>query len=388
MAVEAMFFIALGLAAYAYVGYPLLVLALSRSWPRPVRAANITPRISLIIAAHNEQATIAQKIENCLELDYPPDNIQIIVASDCSDDATETIAARYASRGVLVHRSPDRLGKSVVQNCAVKAATGEILVFSDATTIYRRDALKEIVKPFADPEVGCVAGQLIYVRDEQTAAAVGCHSYWSYEKFLRNSESRLGSLIGVSGCLYAVRRSSYARIALDMSSDFVIASEMHRQGLRTVYQPSAIAVEKTNVRGHDEFRMRVRVIEQTMSAIHLYRDLLNPFTHGMFAVQLISHKILRYSIPALMIVILAATAALAASSPVFALLLALQVAFYLIALVGWFCERAGVRLGALGLPYYLVLGNAATLVAFVKFLRGEAHVVWEPVRDSATSEGI
>ena len=264
---QVVFIAAIAMMAFIYVGYPALMFALSFVFRRPVRRADITPRVSVIIAAYNEERDIAAKLKNTLALDYPRDRMEIIVASDCSTDRTDEIVRRFRKRGVILHRQPDRFGKTVAQHRAVKVSSGEILVFSDATTMYEPDALRKIVRSFADPEVGCVAGQLIYVDAAASAVGKGCRSYWGYEKFLKRCESQVGSLIGVSGCLYAVRRICHARLANDMIDDFVIATEIHLQGLRTVYEPEAIAMEDTNHRAKDEFRMRVRVIKQTMSAL-------------------------------------------------------------------------------------------------------------------------
>ncbi len=372
----------LALIAYTYVGYPALIYLLSRMFARPVRRAEITPKVSVIIAAYNEQRDIAEKIENTLRLDYPGARLEIIVASDCSTDRTDEIVNSYANEDVILHRRPERLGKSVAQNAAVKFSTGEIIVFSDATTLYQPDAIRKIVRSFADPEVGCVAGHLLYVDRSVTAVGQGCRSYWGYERFIKQSESRLGSLIGVSGCLYAVRRSSYARLALDMSSDFVIATEIHLQGLRTIYDCEAISTEDTNKRGKDEFRMRVRVIEQTLSALHRYKQVFNLRAHPLFGFQMISHKALRYGVPFFLIAIFLSNLLLVGSSEIYNLAFMCQAAFYLTAIVGWICDWLGLRIGPLGLPYYFALANAASLIAFLKFMRGEAHVVWEPIRET------
>jgi cellulose synthase/poly-beta-1,6-N-acetylglucosamine synthase-like glycosyltransferase len=381
------FILSLLLVAYAYVGYPLVIFLWSRLFPRAVRKAAITPRVSLIITAYNEERDIAAKLDNTLALDYPADKMEIIVASDCSSDRTDDIVRGYAGHGVRLHRRPERLGKSVAQNHAVKFAGGEILVFSDATTMYAADAVRQIVRSFADPQVGCVAGQLIYVDNAVTAVGQGCRSYWGYEKFIKESESRAGSLIGVSGCLYAVRRSSYARLALDMSSDFVIASEIHLRGQRAVYERDAVAMEDTNKRGRDEFRMRVRIIEQTYSALHRYRAALRLGEHGLFAFQLISHKVMRYAVPLFLMVAFAANLVLAGEAAFFRLAFIAQAALYLAAAAGGLGERLGLRLGVLALPYYFVLANAASLAAFVHFMRGKAHVLWEPVRESRAASG-
>jgi cellulose synthase/poly-beta-1,6-N-acetylglucosamine synthase-like glycosyltransferase len=387
LVIKIIFILSLSLVAYAYVGYPLLIVILSRLFPRPVRKAEITPKVSLIITAYNEERDIAAKLDNTLALDYPPDRLEIIVASDCSGDQTDDIVRRYEARGVRLHRRPERLGKSVAQNHAVKQANGEILVFSDATTMYLPDAVRRIVRSFADPQVGCVAGQLIYVDKATTAVGRGCRSYWSYEKFIKESESRAGSLIGVSGCLYAVRRSSYARLALDMSSDFVIATEIHLQEQRTVYECEAVAMEDTNKRSRDEFRMRVRVIEQTFSALHRYCAALNLRQHGLFAFQLISHKVLRYAVPFFLIAAFALNLLLVGESPFYRLTFITQAIFYLAAVAGCLGERLHMRLGVLALPYYFALANAASLAAFIQFMRGKAHVLWEPIRESRATSG-
>lgn len=377
----------LALVAYTYVGYPALVYLLSRLFEKPVRRADITPKVSVIIAAYNEERDIAQKIENTLALDYPKAKLEIIVASDCSSDRTDEIISSYAQEGITLHRRPERLGKSVAQNAAMKFSTGEIIVFSDATTLYEPDAIRKIVRSFADPEIGCVAGHLLYVDRSTTAVGQGCRSYWGYERFIKQSESRLGSLIGVSGCLYAVRRSSYVRLAFDMSSDFVIATEIHLQGLRTIYDCEAVSTEDTNKRGRDEFRMRVRVIEQTLSALHRYQEVFNLRAHPLFGFQMISHKVLRYGVPFFLIVAFLSNLWLTGSSWMYNLAFTGQAIFYLAAITGWICDRLGLRIGLLGFPYYFALANAASLVAFIKFMRGESHVIWEPVRETGSTKG-
>jgi cellulose synthase/poly-beta-1,6-N-acetylglucosamine synthase-like glycosyltransferase len=380
--VEVIFILSVALIAYTYLGYPALVCLLSRVWARPVRKADISPRISVIIAAHNEERDIGTKIENTYALDYPPEKLEIIVASDCSTDRTDEIARGYAHRGLIVHRQYERLGKTMAQNSAVQVSSGDILVFTDATTGYEIDALRKLVRPFADAEVGCVSSQLIYVDRSKTTVGLGCRSYWRYEQLIRDSESRLGSMIGVAGCLYAVRRSSYTPLGHDMCSDFVIASEIHMKGLRTVNESEAIALEDTNNRSRDEFRMRVRIMEQTMSALSRYRELLSIRRHGVFALQLLSHKVLRYAVSALLLVVLISNLAIVNQSGVYQATMVLQALFYISAIAGWALTRLGARVGPLAVPYYFVMANIAIVVAFMKHLRGENHVVWDPLRET------
>src|SRR5438093_80553 len=182
MGAEVVFITSCALIAYTYAGYPALAYVLSRLFGRPVRRANITPKVSVIIAARNEERDIAAKIENALPLDYPKDKLEIIVASDCSTDRTDQIVRSYESRGVLLHRQLVRLGKTAAQNQAVRMSSGEILVFSDATTKWHSDSVQRIVRSFADPEVGCVAGQLLYAHPSASAIGRGCRTYWSWEE--------------------------------------------------------------------------------------------------------------------------------------------------------------------------------------------------------------
>jgi cellulose synthase/poly-beta-1,6-N-acetylglucosamine synthase-like glycosyltransferase len=385
---QILFFFAAAAIFYIYLGYPILIFILSRLFPHPVRQTRFTPRVSMIIAAHNEENDIGRKLDNALSLDYPQDKLEIIVASDCSTDGTDRIVNSYRHHhDVILHRQNERHGKTRAQCRAVSVSTGEILVFSDATTMYEPDALQKIVQSFGDSTVGCVAGQLVYIDGKSSVVGKGCRSYWGYEKLLKHSESRLGSLIGVSGCLYAVRRSCHARLASDMIDDFVIATEIHLQGLRTVYEPEAIAKEDTNHRTRDEFRMRVRVIEQTMSAIYRYRDILNPLKHGMFAFQMFSHKILRYTVPAWLVLALVANWFAQEAGSFYQYVFIMQLWVYAAALTGWIAEKAKISLGPLAIPYYFVLVNVAIVFGFVKYMRGQSHVVWEPVRE-ARSQAI
>jgi cellulose synthase/poly-beta-1,6-N-acetylglucosamine synthase-like glycosyltransferase len=383
---QVVFLAAMAMIAFSYAGYPALMFALSLILKRPVRRDDITPRVSVIIAAYNEERDIGAKLKNTLWLDYPRDRMEIIVASDCSTDQTDEIVRGFGAQGVILRQQPERFGKTVAQNRAVKISSGEILVFSDATTMYKRDAIRKIVRNFADPEVGCVAGQLIYANSSSSAVGDGCRSYWGYEKFLKHCESQVGSLIGVSGCLYAVRRICHARLASDMIDDFVIATEIHLQGLRTIYEPEAIAVEDANRRARDEFRMRVRVIKQTLSALHRYRHTLNPFRHKMFAFQMIAHKALRYAVPFLLITAFIASGWGSGSVVWLRFAFIGQLALYGAAIAGLVRERRKLKLGLLAIPYYFALANTASLVAFWKALRGDAYVTWEPIREASNPD--
>ena len=387
---QVVFWLGAAALAYAYVGYPVLVALLSRLRGRAVRrapeGAAFLPAVSVVITAYNEERDLAAKLDNTLALDYPADKLEIIVASDCSSDRTDEIARSYSARGVLLHRQAARRGKTAAQNAAVERARGEIILFSDATTLYRADVLRRMIPNFADESVGCVAGKLVYVDPSNSGVGAGARSYWGYETFLKRHESRASSLIGVSGCLYAVRRSAYVPLYDEACSDFIIATKMVEQNLRAVYEPEAVCTEETNRRADKEFRMRVRVITQTYSDLWYHRAMLNPLRAGVYAVQLISHKVMRYLVPAFLALVLVASAALAARSWFYALALGAQIAFYASAALAWAAERAHVRVPRLlGLPHYFVLSNLAAVVAAYKFARGERYARWEPIREPAAT---
>jgi cellulose synthase/poly-beta-1,6-N-acetylglucosamine synthase-like glycosyltransferase len=365
---------------YVYAGYPLLVYLASRFFPRKIAQGDFEPKVSVIITAYNEERDIRAKLENTFAIDYPPEKLEIIVASDCSSDHTDAIVGEFAERGVKLFRQDSRNGKTAAQNMAVEPATGEIILFSDATTLYQSDVLRAMLPNFADASVGCVAGKLIYVDESGSGVGKGARSYWNYETFLKESESRACSLIGVSGCLYAVRKSAYRPMPPDACSDFFIATLIYQQGLRTIYEPDAVCTEETNRQSNKEMRMRVRIIAQTFNDLWRSREMLNPFVSGFFAVELISHKVLRYSVPLILILLLATSAAASVDSLFFLFIFVVQIIFYGFAAAAWVLEKNQIKSSLLAIPLYFTLSNIAALVGFFKFLSGERYSHWEPIR--------
>jgi len=383
LAAEIIFWLSAAALGYTYAGYPLLLLIMSRLRPREVKRGAFEPSVSVIVTAYNEERDLAAKLENTLALDYPRELLEIIVASDCSTDRTDEIAHAFADRGVRLARQPQRLGKTAAQNMAVAEARGEIILFSDATSLYERDVLRVMMPSFADPTVGCVAGRLIYVDPADSRVGRGARSYWGYETFLKRHESRVCSLIGASGCLYAVRRSAYVPLYNEACSDFIIATKMIEQNLRAVYEPAAVCTEETNRQTDKELKMRVRVIAQTFTDLWCHRAMMNPFRSGFYTVQLLSHKVMRYAVPFFLIAILATSGILARYSLLYLIVFGSQLGCYLGALGAWMLERAGVHSRMLALPQYFVLSNLAALIACYQFLRGERYAHWETNRESA-----
>jgi len=377
---QLIFWTCVALLAYVYAGYPLVVHLMSLVSPRSVKRGVIEPTVTVLITAFNEEDAIAAKLENTLQIDYPASKLEILVASDGSTDRTDEIVNTFAPQGVKLLHVKGRVGKTATQNAAVEASTGEIILFSDATTSYPPDVFASILPNFADQSVGCVAGRLEYVSETETNVGKGARGYWNYETFLKIAESRACSLIGASGCLYAVRKSAYEPLYPEACSDFLICTSIYRKGLRSVFEPEAVCTETTNHHADDEMKMRVRVIAQTFTDLWRNRDMLNPLKSGFFAVELISHKVLRYAVPLILLVLLLVSIPLAGRSVFFAFVLTLQAAFYLMALAGWLLERAGAPISLLAMPLYFVLANLASAVAFYKFLRGEKYARWEPIR--------
>lgn len=377
--VTVLFWACCGMLLYVYALYPLSVRMLAAWIGRRASRGTSLPTVTIIVTAYNEERCIRGKLDNLAALDYPPDLVRIVVASDGSSDATEQIAAAYDPGRVSVLRLDGRNGKTACQNAAAAAAGGEVLVFTDATTRLRSDAVRNLVAGFADANVGCVAGLLVYVTEADNSTGRAGETYWSYELGLRAAESSLGSLIGVSGCLYAVRRSAYRSIHPTLISDFVIAMKMREQRLRTVLAPDAVCYEATLHQGRQELSMRVRVAIRSLNALIRERRFLNPFKYGYFAWQLWSHKVLRYASPLLWIGTLAANLALA-QHPFYLIVLLAQMGLLAAGAVGFILENQQRKLGWFGKPYYFLLTNLASLIATLRYVQGERMVIWNPIR--------
>lgn len=376
---EMLLWSAIFLLGYIYVGYPILAILAARLAPREVAKAERFPAVTVVIAAYNEEMHIAQKIRNVLSLDYPADRLDIIVASDASSDATDRIVKEGGHANVRLLRIEGRVGKTACQNAAAEAAGGDVLLFTDATTAIETHALRAMVANFADASVGCVAGRLAYVAQRDEATGHGGTSYWNYEIMLRMAESALGSLIGVSGCLYAIRREAYRPIRPDLISDFVTAMLVREQGLRTVLEPEAICYEDTLDRPDRELSMRVRVGVRSLVALAAQKRFLNPSRFRVFAWQLWSHKLLRYLSPVFWLVALLANVALALQGR-YEWMLLMQLTLLTAGALGFTRLREHGPARLLAQPYYFLLTNLASAVSLIRFVRGERMVTWTPLR--------
>lgn len=380
LVVAAVFWLSCSLLVGVYVLYPWIMKAAANRFGVAVRRSDALASVSVIVTAYNEGKGIAAKLDNVLASNFPADLLEIVVASDASSDSTDSIVQSYESSAVRLLRVEGRQGKTACQNAAVAAARGEILIFTDATTHLHEDALRHLVGCFEDPQVGCVAGRLVYQSSSSNVTGRGNEAYWDYEISLRLAESALGSLIGVSGCLYAVRRLAYRPIDPRLISDFVISMKMREQSLRTVLTPDALCFEETLNRGAHELSMRVRVAIRSLNALFCERKFLNPFKFRLFAAQLWFHKLLRYASPFVWLVALATNIVLAAHNRFYAALLAVQVAVILMGAAGFALQSRLSHHGLLWRPYYFLLTNVASLIAALRYVRGERMVTWKPMR--------
>jgi cellulose synthase/poly-beta-1,6-N-acetylglucosamine synthase-like glycosyltransferase len=382
IASQIVFWGCVALLAYVYAGFPMLVALWARWRGRPVRRAEITPTVSLVVAAYNEARGIAAKLDNALALDYPPDRLEILVASDGSDDGTEAIVASYAARGVQLLALPRR-GKLYALDTAIERARGEILVFSDANTHFDRQALRMLVRNFADPSVGGVCGNQRHRRDAgRDSSGEGEKLYWSYDKSLKALESRAGSIVSADGAIYAIRRALYRKPAsAAVTDDFAISTAVIEQRARLVYEPAAVAYEDAVGDARGEFGRKVRIMTRGWYGVLLRRQLLDPRRYGFYAVVLWSHKVLRRLAPVGLLALFAASLVAARSGPLFAAAAVAQAGFYTLALAGWLLKRSRAgRRGVLYAPFFFVLANAAALVALSRLLRGRRVERWQPQR--------
>lgn len=375
----AVFWAALLLVVYTYLAYPVLIWLLTVGRRVPTYAPlGEWPDLSLIIAAYNEEAVLRAKLENALALDYPRERLDIIVVSDASADATDRIAGEFAERGVRLHRVAERGGKTQAQNAGVGLARGQYLVFSDANSMYAPDALKQLLAPFADERVGCVCGELQYANPDDGGAGKGESAYWRYEQFLKLKESLLSSALGANGAIYALRRELFEELGSEIISDFVMPIRIWRQGYRVVYEPKAIAIEHSAGSFRDEYGRRRRIISRSLHGLWTQRGVLNPFAHFFFAFQMFSHKVLRWLVPVLLLTVLLVNIPLAVD-PAYRILLALQVGFYGLALLGNILPERLSRLFLFYVPSYFCAINFGALLGLVHFLIGRRDRVWQPV---------
>ena len=371
------FWLSLFLMVYPILIYPSVVWLLGLIRPRPVKRGSWLPSVTVLIPAHNEAQNIGATIKNKLEQDYPSERLEIIVISDGSTDGTDDIVREFSSQNVRLIRREQREGKAEALNEGVRYARGEILVFSDANSLFSPHAIRRMMGNFADPEIGYVTGNLTYGIRSAGTVGNGCSGYMKYENALRALETRVGSIIGVNGGVDAMRRELYRDVPRQLITDFVLPLHVISTQHRVVYDDGAHSCEVANSELGSEFRMRVRVALRALQGISYMRRVCNPVKHPWAAFSLISHKVIRYCGFFFLPIIFVTNLALASNAAYEALFIA-QLVVFALALLGW---RKGLpklfqRLTLI--PAYFLMTNAAFAVAAIKFLRGETMTTWQP----------
>jgi cellulose synthase/poly-beta-1,6-N-acetylglucosamine synthase-like glycosyltransferase len=355
--VVVLFWLSLALLAWTHILYPPVVRVVAGLRPRRVRTDERFPTVTVVVAAHDEEAVIARRIQNLLELDYPRGKVEIVVSSDASTDRTEEVALQFP--GVRVIPNP-RGGKVAAQDRAVRQTTSELLAFSDANCTWEPDALRKLVEPFADPDVAYVCGQL------KILAAGGGNKegvYWRYEMAVREAESRLSSVTGGNGSIYAVRRSDYVEVDPRFGHDLALPYLMVQRGRRAVYEPAAHAFEKPTPSNETEYRRKVRMFEHCW--LILLRGRMFRGLGAVYGLEIVSHRLLRYASGLLHLVLLACSVALVAHGWIYDVVLGAQLGLLAAASLG------------VGIARYYVLVTLATIVSLWNYVRRGVPATWE-----------
>ena len=376
-----LFWIVLGIIVNAHILFPIVISTAALFIPRYRKDPSYKPGISVIIAAFNEEKVIGQRIENLAAQDYDQSKVEILIGSDASDDRTNEILTEYASRipNLKIFLFKERRGKSSQLNDLVKSASNPILVFSDANTEFEPNALSKLAEPFCDPKVGGVCGRLVLLNDEKLSSAGLEESlYWKVETFLKMAEGKAGVVIGASGGIYAVRRELFSPVPLDppAGDDIFISLEALRKGFKVIYEPEAVGKEAVGKDPMAEYRRKVRISALGFSLMFYFPSLL--FNKNLLiSYSFWSHKITRWFLSQLRILLFILSAALSASSNYILGFFLLQSVFYLFALLGWLMFKLDKKFVLFSIPFYFVMTNVAFFNGFIRFIRKKRLVIWQ-----------
>ena len=368
-----LFIISLFVLLYTYAVYPLVVWMLAQLFGREPLRQDVTPPVSLLIPAYNEETHIEAKLRNSLALDYPTGKLEICVASDGSTDRTNAIVERFRAQGVKLFAMSGHLGKSAMLSRTVPLLWGELIILSDTSSALEADALRRLVRNFADRRVGCVSG-LYRLKGADDLRGEGEGLYWRYETFIKRQESRLHSILGAHGAFYGFRKALFERLAeSSINDDYLLPMRIVAQGHRVVYEPAAVAWEQevSSVRG--EFARRRRIAAGNCQQIVELRHLLSP-RYGWVAFTFFSHKVLRTVAPLFMLALFASSLWL--PQPAAAIWVGLQTLFYASAAIGYICQRRGWVVKWLSPPLYFCLGNLAMLIGLWRYCFFRHHISW------------
>jgi cellulose synthase/poly-beta-1,6-N-acetylglucosamine synthase-like glycosyltransferase len=377
---ENLFWGILTIIVFTYFLYPLVIVLLATVYGKVIKKdESYLPTVSLLIAAYNEESFIEKKIQNSLELDYPKDKLEIVVVSDGSTDLTDAIVKKYRNDGVQLFRVEGRVGKNQARNKAVLASRKEIVVFSDATALYRTNAIKKLVRNFSDNSVGMVSGQLDYSDKSNEAMSLATKLYWKYETAIKKAQSQLFSLTGSVGCINAFRRHLYHALPSNILEDFTLPLIILSQNHRVVYEGEAIALDNVTKNPEQEYRMRVRLIRGAIAGLVYSFKFLSIKKHQTAVLQLFFHKVLRWLFPILSIQLFIVNifCFLNFDSSIVDSFMLVQFTFYFFAILGLYTHLPGLFGKIISLPTYFLVVNAASIRALYLSFTSELETVWE-----------
>lgn len=374
---------------YAYLGYGILLFVLVRTkrmfaGKNPAGFVNdYEPDVTLFIAAYNERDFVDAKIKNSRELEYPAEKLHIVWVTDGSDDGTPEELIKY--EGVTVHHLPARNGKIGAMNRGMKFVQTPIVVFCDANTVLGKESVRRIVNLFSNPKVGCVSGEKrIFSKDKDAAAGAGEGLYWKYESTLKKWDAELCSVVGAAGELFAIRTELFQEVERDtLLDDFIISLRVAQKGYTIQYDPDAYAIESASANVKEELKRKVRISAGGIQSVVRLRSLLNIFKYGTLSFQYISHRVLRWTLAPLSLLLMIPTGLLIAldqgilTLQFYPVLFWLQVLFYLAALLGWYLENRSVKVKILFVPYYIFIMNLSVFLGFFRYMKKAQSVNWE-----------
>lgn len=397
---EILFWFALGVVFYTYLGYGILLFLMVKAkrilkgQPSNYEVLDTyEPEVTLFVTAFNEKDFLDAKVRNSFELDYPKNKVRYVWVTDGSDDGTPQLLANYPE--VEVYHKDERKGKIAAMNRGMKFVKTPIVIFSDANTDLGKQSIREIVRLFANPRVGCVSGEKrIYNADSENAAGAGEGLYWRYESQLKKWDAELYSVVGAAGELFAIRTPLWQEVEPDtLLDDFIISLRVAMKGYTIQYNPNAYAIEHASANVREELKRKIRISAGGIQSIVRLSPLLNVFRYGLLSFQYISHRVLRWTLTPLLLLLLIPINALLAvqemrTAPgLYTFLMAGQLIFYAMAMIGWALENREIRVKALFVPYYFFIMNLSVFLGLNRYLKGRQSVTWERAgRKQATSQ--
>ncbi|MCF8373541.1 MAG: glycosyltransferase family 2 protein [Bacteroidales bacterium] len=388
---EILFWLFVFIIFYAYIGYGILlyiIIKLRRIlgiYKPFTDNEDYEPEVTLFVAAYNEKDYVDAKVKNSFELDYPKEKVHQVWVTDGSDDGTPDLLRTYA--GLEVYHKPERGGKIGAMNRGMDFVKTPIVIFSDGNTNLGKDSIREIVNLFRNPKVGCVSGEKrIYQKDSDAAAGAGEGLYWKYESTLKKWDAELYSVVGAAGELFAIRTELFQHVEKDtLLDDFIISLRVAKKGYTIQYNPNAYAIETASANVKEELKRKVRISAGGIQSVIRLKELLNPFKYGVLSFQYISHRVLRWTLAPLgLLLLIPLNLILALVSPgglfsaeLYPVIFWLQMLFYAAALLGWFLENRSIKVKVLFVPYYFFIMNLSVFLGFKRFLKGQQSVNWE-----------